>query len=253
MRLLCTHAFIEFLFLRVRAACLVQLCFLMTMEDEMPLKALVSAFSFYLCHALNNFMHLHDRWEKRSTSPWRWTYGAASRPARQEPLGLFGQLTMLKKLKLKLRTDGQSVSHDQIFFLYWQLRASWCGASSLTSGWVCNLLMHLLQALAEQSHLGPSPRTHDDILLFHFRLPKPGGLLCPPGTGWPSYTPGRWVPFSRFLRFTGLRWKYCNLPLLGQLTIRSRSYFTTDGHSVWVGIEHPCGTWDQILLPVGMF
>jgi hypothetical protein len=33
---------------------------------------------------------------------------------------------------------------------------------------------------------------------------------------------------------------------------RSRSYFTTDSQSVCLGIEHPCGTCDQILLPVGM-
>jgi hypothetical protein len=33
---------------------------------------------------------------------------------------------------------------------------------------------------------------------------------------------------------------------------RSRSYFTTDSQSVCLGIEHPCGTPDQILLPVGM-
>jgi hypothetical protein len=32
----------------------------------------------------------------------------------------------------------------------------------------------------------------------------------------------------------------------------SRSHFTTDGQSVCLGIEHPCGTCDQILLPVGM-
>jgi hypothetical protein len=32
-----------------------------------------------------------------------------------------------------------------------------------------------------------------------------------------------------------------------------RSYFTTDGRSVCLGIEHPCGTCDQIFLPVGMF
>jgi hypothetical protein len=33
---------------------------------------------------------------------------------------------------------------------------------------------------------------------------------------------------------------------------RSRSYFTTDSQSVCLGIEHHCGTCDQILLPVGM-
>jgi hypothetical protein len=29
-------------------------------------------------------------------------------------------------------------------------------------------------------------------------------------------------------------------------------YFTTDDQSARLGIEHPCGTWDQILLPVGI-
>jgi hypothetical protein len=33
---------------------------------------------------------------------------------------------------------------------------------------------------------------------------------------------------------------------------RSRSYFATDSHSVCLGIEHPCGTCDQILFPVGL-
>jgi hypothetical protein len=33
---------------------------------------------------------------------------------------------------------------------------------------------------------------------------------------------------------------------------RSRSHFTTDSQSVCLGIEHPCGNCDQILLPVGV-
>jgi hypothetical protein len=33
---------------------------------------------------------------------------------------------------------------------------------------------------------------------------------------------------------------------------RSWRYFTTDGQSVCLGIEYPCGTCDQILFPVGM-
>jgi hypothetical protein len=32
-----------------------------------------------------------------------------------------------------------------------------------------------------------------------------------PGTGWPSYTLGHWVPFSSS-RLTGLWWRYSNLP-----------------------------------------
>jgi hypothetical protein len=33
---------------------------------------------------------------------------------------------------------------------------------------------------------------------------------------------------------------------------KARSYFMTHSQSVCLGIEHPCGTCDQILLPVGM-
>jgi hypothetical protein len=36
------------------------------------------------------------------------------------------------------------------------------------------------------------------------------------------------------------------------LAFEVRSYFTADGQSVCLGIEHPCGTCDLILLPVGM-
>jgi hypothetical protein len=38
--------------------------------------------------------------------------------------------------------------------------------------------------------------------------------------------------------------------LKGSMCSRSRSYFTTDSQSVCIGIEHPCGTCDQILFPV---
>jgi hypothetical protein len=56
-------------------------------------------------------------------------------------------------------------------------------------------------ALPEQVTLGSkSCRTHDHILLSHLRLPSTwrarSPYLYPPRTGWPSYTPGHWVPFS---------------------------------------------------------
>jgi hypothetical protein len=35
-------------------------------------------------------------------------------------------------------------------------------------------------------------------------------ICISPGTWWPSYTPGRWVPFSSLFRFAGLRWRYSN-------------------------------------------
>jgi hypothetical protein len=36
--------------------------------------------------------------------------------------------------------------------------------------------------------------------------------LCPPVTGWPSYTPSHCVPFPSPLRLAGLRWRYSNPP-----------------------------------------
>jgi hypothetical protein len=47
----------------------------------------------------------------------------------------------------------------------------------------------------------------------------------------------------------------CKIDVLCPLKNESkwnRSFFTTDSQSVCLGIEHPCGTCDQILLPVGM-
>jgi hypothetical protein len=123
--------------------------------------------------------------------------------------------------------------HEQICVV------SWCGAPSLTRGWVYNLLVQLLRGLASAFTLASkSRRTHAHILLSHIRLPptwrsRPP-YLYPPGTWWPSYTPGHWVPFSSPL--TTLRasvevfwpastrfWRSCQS--------QSQSYITTDGQS----------------------
>jgi hypothetical protein len=45
--------------------------------------------------------------------------------------------------------------------------------------------------------------------------------LYPPGTGWPSYTPGNGFAFRRLLRLSGLRWRYSNPPPRGNLGIFS--------------------------------
>jgi hypothetical protein len=94
-----------------------------------------------------------------------------------------------------------SGAHDQICITVGHLRSS-CFASSLTRGWVCNLLVQLAATLRSKSC-----RTHDHILLSHLRpyitvsyeTPPPWRArslhLYPPWTGWPSYTPGHWVPF----------------------------------------------------------
>jgi hypothetical protein len=48
--------------------------------------------------------------------------------------------------------------------------------------------------------------------------------LYPPGTGWPSYTPGTGFPFRSLLRHSGLRWRYSNPPPHGMSPIRLLSF-----------------------------
>jgi hypothetical protein len=82
--------------------------------------------------------------------------------------------------------------------------------------------------------------THGHILLSDSGLPESGGpgspYLYPPGTGWPSYIPRHWVPFSSppttrstvvevFEPVSTGRTQLC----LGQSQIQSQSYFTTEG------------------------
>jgi hypothetical protein len=58
-----------------------------------------------------------------------------------------------------------------------------------------------------------SRRTCNHTLLSHLRLPQPGGpgsrIYIPPGTGWPSYTTGHWVPFTSSL--TTRLWRLAGL------------------------------------------
>jgi hypothetical protein len=92
-----------------------------------------------------------------------------------------------------------SGTHDQFFFCleisFRQLRLCYFVAPSLTRGRVCNLLVQLLLGLTRAVTLGSkSRRTHGHILLSYLRLPPTWRArfpyLYPPGTGWPSYTPG---------------------------------------------------------------
>jgi hypothetical protein len=97
-----------------------------------------------------------------------------------------------------------SGTRDQFFFLleisYRQLRICYFVAPSLTRGQVGNLLVQLLLGFAIAVTLGSkSRRTHGHILLSYLRLPPTWRVRFPylyaPGTGWPSYTPGHWIPF----------------------------------------------------------
>jgi hypothetical protein len=127
---------------------------------------------------------------------------------------------------------------------------------SLTRERVCNLL--LLLGLTNAVPLGPeSLGTQYHILLSQFfRFPQPGGrgsrIYIPRGHGGSVIPPGTGFPFRRLLRLAGLRiltrlhtgWEV-------EVTLRLTDSQSVS-QSVCLGIEYPCGTCDQILLPVGM-
>jgi hypothetical protein len=88
------------------------------------------------------------------------------------------------------------------FFFFFQLNPGYHSpyvTSSLMREWLCRL--QLLLALISPVILGfKSHRTHDHTLLSQiqdsptWRARSP--YLYPPGTGWSSYTPRHWDPFS---------------------------------------------------------
>jgi hypothetical protein len=81
------------------------------------------------------------------------------------------------------------------FITVGRLRSSCWGAPSLMRGRICNISLQFAVTLRSKSR-----RADGHILLSQLRLPQPGGpgprIYIPPGTWWPSYTPGHWVPFS---------------------------------------------------------
>jgi hypothetical protein len=106
-------------------------------------------------HSLIHFLALFCNYQINSIPPL-----PNSNPGR-----LASRNSTLLEVEVTLRlTASQSVSlgverpsgaHDQIFFTVWHLRSCFCGAPSLTRGWVC--LLYMLLALAAQSFSGPSP------------------------------------------------------------------------------------------------
>jgi hypothetical protein len=97
-----------------------------------------------------------------------------------------------------------STTGYQFFFLFEisfrQLRLCYFVAPSLTRGRVCNLLYNYFWALPEQSLLGRSPAELRPYFTVSSETPPTwrarSPYLYPPGTGWPSYTPGQWVPLT---------------------------------------------------------
>jgi hypothetical protein len=93
------------------------------------------------------------------------------------------------------------------------MRSCFCGTLSLRRGRVCNL-----QCNHSMARVDRNPQPYFIVLsetppTWRARFP----YSYPPGTGWPSYTQGHWVPFTsslmtRLLRLAGLRWRYSNPP-----------------------------------------
>jgi hypothetical protein len=106
-----------------------------------------------------------------------------------------------------LTTDGQSASLswcqatiracDQFFFLLEiflrHLRVCYFVTPSLTRGGICNLLLLLVLASAVPRDWRPY------FIVPILETPPTWRVWSPylyhPGTGWPKYTPGHWVPF----------------------------------------------------------
>jgi hypothetical protein len=104
-------------------------------------------------------------------------------------------------------TDSQSVSMSWYRAPLWDLRPDIiscrnvvvrnlryciCGAPSLTRGRVCNLQCNY--SMVRVTH-NPKPYftvSSETPPTWRVRFP----YLYPPRTGWPSYTPGHWVPSS---------------------------------------------------------
>jgi hypothetical protein len=137
-------------------------------------------------------------------------------------------------------TDGQLASlpwcrapiwspWPDFFFSVWQLQVS-CGGYPLwrEDGSVI-YLYNCFWALPEQSLWGPSPAELRQYFTVSFETHSTWSArslyLYHPGTGWPSYTPGHWDPFSLPLtipRAMGLKFKlYCDWRSVGQFVFLS--------------------------------
>jgi hypothetical protein len=91
----------------------------------------------------------------------------------------------------------------------WNLRSYFCGEPSLTRGRVCNLQCNHSLVRVAQKPLPYFTVSSETPPTWRARFP----YLYLPGTGWPSYTPGHWVPFTS--------------PLTTHSELAG-SYFTTD-------------------------
>jgi hypothetical protein len=121
---------------------------------------------------------------------------------------LFLHRTSLHKFKFKLYCDRRSVG--QFVLVSGPFWGPWPDFNFLCLT-VALFLLHVGRPLwwengsviySAITHWLESRRTHNHILLSHLRFPNQEDqvpVFISPRTGWPSYTPGHWVPFSSSL------------------------------------------------------
>jgi hypothetical protein len=133
-------------------------------------------------------------------------YGGGIRPRLHTGITKLGGGGMLRSRvgwQVCLGFKHPSWAYDQIFIIVRQLRVRWCGALSLTRGWVCRL--QSLLGLASAVILG----SESHIFLSELRdSPTWRARSCtyiPQGQGGPVINPGTWFPFRRLLQLAGLQ------------------------------------------------
>jgi hypothetical protein len=145
-----------------------------------------------------------------------------------DPTSIRDNLSSKCQSQSHIATDGQSISKsscrapsattDQIFITLWHLRPWFCGAPSLTRGWICILYMLLVLASVD-FHGSYSLGTRDHLLLSQI---------------WD-------FPIRRLLRLAGSRWRYSHPPPCGLSLAESVwvwvTFRLTVSQSVCLGVE----------------
>jgi hypothetical protein len=137
---------------------------------------------------------------------------------------------------------------------------------------ICNVITQWSKSRRTRNH---TVLSSDTPPTWRARFP----YLYPPGTGWPSYTPGHWVPFKSSLTthnsqgYGGgiltltLCISFKNMMVQSKVKVMLRpmasqsvchgmschSHFTADSQSVYLGVESTLWMFDQILLPFQEF
>jgi hypothetical protein len=112
----------------------------------------------------------------------------------------YSSFKSMKKYRVSVLCHDRRSVGQSVFIIARHLRLCWCGALSLTRGWVCRL--QLLLAFASAVIFGSeSLGTHDHILISQIRD----------------------FSLHRLIRFAGLRWRYSTPPPRGSEMLASRS------------------------------